>query len=351
MMSQTMIETVLALYWFGAIMTVSALLTWLERKESALIQDRIGANRAKFLGFRWLGLPHILADAVKMLTKEDFVPRGISPWLHGAAPWITLVTAVLPMAAVPFGDTLKLGERQVELRILSLNVGLVFVLGIASLAMYGVVMAGWASRNKWAILGSLRAGAQFIAFAVVLGTSLVGAVMLYGSLDLQDMVRWQNHTIFYGLIPRWGIFYQPMGALVFLVAGIAETKRIPFDLPEGESEIIGYFLEYSGMKFGAFFLADFVESLMVSMLWVTIYFGGWNLPFGPSRASGTIPSAILQSLVFWGKVSLVSIFLLLVRWTLPRFRIDQALRLGWVYLLPLAMVNTFATAMIILWLG
>ncbi len=339
-------ELVKALYWFGAIATLGAILTWLERKESALIQDRVGANRASILGIRAFGLPHIITDAVKMLTKEDFVPPGVPGWLHAAAPWITLVAAFLPMAAIPFGDAIRIGNHTVELQLLPMNVGLVYALAVASLAVYGVVLAGWITRNKWAVLGSLRGAAQMIAFGVALGISVVGAVIVYETLDLQAMVHWQNATMLHGWLPRWGIFFQPLGFILFLVVGIAETKRIPFDLPEGESEIIGYFLEYSGMKFGAFFLADFIETVMVAMMTTTLYLGGWSIPYLPVGGLTDPKIAVAQMLVFWVKVFLLCWFLLLVRWTLPRFRIDQALKLGWEYLVPLAILNIIITALV-----
>lgn len=338
------IEVIKGVYWFTGIMVLGSILTWMERKESALIQDRVGANRASILGIRAFGLPHILTDAVKMLTKEDFVPPGVPAWLHAAAPWITLVSAFLPMAAIPFGDAIRWGDRVIELQLIPMNVGLVYALAVASLAVYGVVLAGWITRNKWAVLGSLRGAAQMIAFGVALGISVVGAVIVYETLDLQQMVRWQNATFLNGWLPRWGIFFQPLGFILFLVVGIAETKRIPFDLPEGESEIIGYFLEYSGMKFGSFFLADFIETVMVSMLTVTIYLGGWSIPYLPVSGVENPKIAIAQMIIFWVKVFFLCWFLLLIRWTLPRFRIDQALKLGWEYLVPLAILNVLVTA-------
>ena len=340
-----------AVYWFTGIMVLAAVLTWMERKQSALMQDRIGANRARILGRPWLGLPHILADTVKLMLKEDFTPPGTPRWLHAAAPAITLVTAILPMAAIPFGEDLSWGGHKIPLRITSMNVGLVFALAVASLAMFGVVIAGWCTRNKWSTLGGLRAAAQFIAFGLVFGLAATGAVMIYGTLDLQAMVRWQNRTILHGWLPRWGIVIQPLGFLLFLAAGIAETKRIPFDLPEGESEIIGYFLEYSGMKFGTFFLADFVETVLVAMLAVTIFLGGWSLPYLPAGAFPPLWTAAVQSAIFWVKVFLVCWFMLLVRWTLPRFRIDQALRLGWAQMFPLAVLNVLVTGAAVLAFG
>ncbi len=349
-----------ALYLFGGVMTLAAILTWMERKQSALMQDRVGANRAKVLGRPWLGLPHIIADAVKLLTKEDFVPAGVPVWLHALAPWVTITAALLPALAIPFGHQLPLAGQTVDLRIVPMSVGLVYVLAVASMAIYGVILAGWVTRNKWAVLGSLRAAAQMIGFGVVLGVALLGAVMLYGTLDLQAMVAWQDQTTLHGWLPRWGIFFQPLAFIVFLTVGIAETKRIPFDLPEGESEIIGYFLEYSGMKFGAFFLADFVETVVIAMLTTTLFLGGWSVPYldtqagafiwpwGATTSVSPVVAALLQMVAFWVKVFILCWLMLLVRWTLPRFRIDQAVRLGWQYLLPVSVVNTFITAAVII---
>lgn len=363
MLRTLLIDVGKALYLFSGLMGLAAILTWMERKQSALMQDRVGANRARIFGLRLLGLPHIITDAVKLLTKEDFVPAGVPTWLHALAPWVTLTVACLPAAAIPFGHVLPCGGQAIELQLMDMQVGLVYALAIASMAIYGVILAGWVTRNKWAVLGSLRAAAQLIGFGVVLGISLIGPVLLYGTLNLQEMVHWQDTTVLHGWLPRWGIFFQPLAFLVFLTVGIAETKRIPFDLPEGESEIIGYFLEYSGMKFGAFFLADFIETVVVAMLTVTVFLGGWSVPYlsadqggfvWPWGAHTAVPPAgvaLLQMAAFWVKVFAVCWLLLLIRWTLPRFRIDQAVRLGWQYLLPLSVLNTFGTAAVLLIVG
>ncbi len=337
-----------ALYFFSGIMIFSVILTWMERKQSALMQDRIGANRASIFGIRAMGLPHMIADAVKMMMKEEYVPPQSSYWLHALAPWFSIVSAFLPMAVIPFGSYLVVGGRKIELVLIHMDVGLLYAPATASLAIYGVVIAGWVTRNKWAILGSLRGGGQFIAFGAVLGLALVGCVMVYETLDLKEIVEWQNTTFAGGWLPRWGLFYQPLAFLLFLIIGIGETKRIPFDIPEGESEIIGYFVEFSGMRFGAYFLADFIETIMVAMLIVTLFLGGWSIPYIQNIPGHPNLTGILHMLIFWVKVWVTGWFLLLVRWTLPRFRIDQTFRLAWENLLPLALLNAFLTAFFIL---
>jgi NADH-quinone oxidoreductase subunit H len=343
----------------GAVMNFTLFLTWVERKQSAVIQDRIGANRASILGVRALGFFHPLADGIKMLTKEDFVPASADRFLHTLAPFISLFFALATFAVIPFGDVLRVGDREIQLQIADLDIGVLFIFAFAALGIYGAVLAGWASGNKWSLLGSLRAGAQMIAYEVTLGLTIVGVLMVFGSVALDEITRAQGDLV-YGL-PKWGILVQPLGFLLFLIAATAVSKRTPFDVPEGESEIIGYHLEYSGIKFGMFMMTDFVESIIAAAVATTLFLGGWQVPYleaggfdFPWGATWELPHLAvvsLQILAFAFKVCLLSWLLMQIRWTLPRFRYDQVVRLGWKMLLPVSLVNVFATGLVLLMVG
>jgi NADH-quinone oxidoreductase subunit H len=346
------------------VLNMGGLLTWVERKQSAVMQDRIGANRASIFGLRLFGLFHPLADAIKMLTKEDFLPARADRPLFTLAPFVSVVFALVAFAAIPFGDVLRVGGREIPLQAVTLNPGILYVFAMLSLGVYGVMMAGWASANNYALLGGQRAAALMISAEVALGASIMGVAMVYGSLDMMEIVRGQGQPLFGWLtwIPAWGILTQPLAFVLFLTAGIAATKRIPFDFPEGESEIIGYFVEYSGMKFGMFMMADFVETVVVAGLATALFLGGWQIPYLAAAGfsfpwGATVPLAqplvaALQVLAFCLKVTVVCWFLMLIRWTLPRFRYDQAMRLGWLGLFPLSVLNVAATGLVLVaWRG
>ncbi|HVE12395.1 MAG TPA: complex I subunit 1 family protein [Elusimicrobiota bacterium] len=327
----------------GMGMNIAGLLGWVERKQSAVMQDRIGANRASILGFTVLGLFHPLADLIKMVTKEDFVPpRGMRLW-HWTAPALSLACSLLCLAALPYGDVLVWGGRAHSLQPVPLNAGLLFVLAMLSLGVHGVVMAGWSSGSAYANLGGLRAAAQMISYEVSLLVTLAAPLYVYGTLDLAQAVRWQAHPLL-GPIPAWGIFLQPLAFILFLTAGAAETKRAPFDLPEGESEIVGYFVEYSGMKFGMFLTNDFIESIVLAGMTTALFLGGWHLPGLWRLGLPQAAAALVGVAVFFAKMLAVLFLLMQIRWTLPRFRFDQLLALGWKNLLPLAMLNFLLTA-------
>jgi NADH-quinone oxidoreductase subunit H len=327
-----------------------------ERKVSAVIQDRIGANRASIFGFAGLGLINtMVADPVKFLLKEDVVPAGVDRRLHFLAPIIGLMPPLVAFAVIPFGDVVELAGRTIELQVARLDVGVLFILAMAGLGVYGVILGGWASNNRWSLLGGIRGSAQMISYEIAMGLGMVAVVLTYGSLDLQAMVRAQDHF-------RWGIFYQPLGFVILIVAGIAESKRIPFDLPESESELIsGYFTEYSGAKHLMFMMSDFVEVVLIAALVTTFFFGGWQVPFldrtgfhfpgGSHVALPSIVVALLQIMAFGLKLVFFTLFQIVVRWTLPRFRYDQLMHLGWKGLLPLALLNVMLTAGFVLWFG
>jgi NADH-quinone oxidoreductase subunit H len=343
-----------ALFVVLLVLQVMAMGVFFERKVSAVIQDRIGANRASIFGVAALGLVNTLvADPIKFLVKEDVVPAGADRLLHFVAPILAVAPVLVTFAVVPFGDVLQIGGRVIDLQAAPLDVGILYVLAMASLGVYGVVLAGWASNNRWSLLGGIRGSAQMISYEIAMGLGLIGVVITYGTLDLQEIVRAQ------GPLPwQWGIIYQPVGFLVFLTAGIAESKRIPFDLPESESELVaGYFTEYSGPKHLLFMMSDFVEVVLVSALVTTLFFGGWQVPWllrdGFHLPGGTVlalPSlavAILQVVSFTVKLVFFTWFQIVVRWTLPRFRYDQLMRLGWQGLLPIALANVVVTALVV----
>lgn len=354
------IAAIKALVVLLMVLQLAGVLGWIERKGSALIQDRIGANRAAVFGFAGAGLVNtLMADPLKFITKEDVVPAGADRLLHLLAPCVNLFPALVAFAVIPFGDVLRVGDLEINLQVAPLDVGVLYVLAAASLGVYGVVLGGWASNDRWSLLGGIRGSAQMISYELAMGLAIVAMIMTYGSLDLQTMARAQTGTLASWLpLPAWGIFYQPVAFLIFLCAGIAESKRVPFDLPEAESELVsGYFTEYSGVKHLMFFMTDFVEVIVVSGLVATLFFGGWQVPglardgFHIGASTVLLPQvvvALLQVVSFTLKVVFFCWFQIMIRWTVPRFRYDQLMRLGWKGLLPVALANVVVTAAVLL---
>ncbi len=358
------------------VMVIATLLTLAERKWSAMMQDRVGPNRARFNlpGLKNLplfGIPHIITDVLKMLWKEDFIPAAAkaNKFLYNLGPMLAFAPVFVLFGVVPVGPSITMGDRTVHAYVSNPNMGLLYIFAIASLAVYGTALAGWASNNKFALLGGIRASAQMISYEVALGLGLIGTMMAFQTIRLFDMSTaqaaylWRLEGAFDLGLPMWGIFLQPIGFIIFFAAAFAETKRAPFDAPEGESEIIGYFVEYSGMKFGMFMISEFVEIVVLSAITVAIFFGGWNLPFGQEWlyaqlwAQGQaladhqwIWGALLAT-VFWLKCVVLIWVQLMIRWTFPRFRYDQIQTLGWKMLLPLGIANVFVTALLLLWGG
>jgi len=324
----------------SVLMGAVAYLIYVERKVAAYAQDRLGPNRAgREFGIPF-GLLQPLADGAKMVLKEGIVPSYVNKPLYELAPLIALIAAMIAFAVVPFGPA---GPNQsIDFQITpNIDIGIVFIFAVGSLAVYGVVLAGWASNNKYSFIGGLRSSAQLISYEVPLGLSIMGIVLWTGSLDLNAIINWQDHHV-------WGIFASPIGFLIFLVSAFAETNRLPFDLPESEQELVGGFhTEYSGMKFGLFFLGEYVHVITVSFLTVILFFGGWDLPFLLDQDQAGLLSALAKSAVILVKVTMVILFMMWVRWTLPRFRYDQLMNLAWKSLIPLALVNLVATAAIV----
>lgn len=347
------------------VMTVSALLTTAERKWSAMIQNRIGANRIRVFGSALGGIPFLLADALKMLTKERMETATRTRFLFEIAPFMSFVPVLALCAIVPFGPPVALGEivgdgraagvfaagERVALQIASVDAGLLYLFAIASLQVYGTTLAGWSSNSKLALLGGVRASSQMISYEVSLGLSLVGTMIAFRTLRLEEMVAAQGAAVL-GPIPALGLLLQPVGFLIFFASAFAETKRAPFDLPEGESEIVGYFVEYSGMKFGLMYLAEFVEITVLAAVLTAVFLGGWHpiLFEGSLRANlSPVAFAAVGAAAFIMKMLLMIWLQITIRWLLPRFRFDQIQQLCWKILLPVAIVNIFVTAAAVLY--
>jgi NADH-quinone oxidoreductase subunit H len=339
-------------------LTVVVVLTWLERKGAAYIQDRRGPNRARILGLTLGGIFHPLADALKFLFKEDFIPDQAHRLFYQLAPMFALAPAVMTIAVIPFGPPVTIAGRTVSLQIADLNVGILYLFAISGMTVYGVVLAGWASNSKYPLLGALRSSAQMISYEVSLGLSVVGAIMVFRSVQLSEIVRVQGELLF-GVLPKWGIFVQPLGFILFLVALYAEANRTPFDLPEGESELVaGYHTEYGSFKFSMFMMAEYLHMVVGSAVLATLFFGGWQFPYLadsgfvlPGGISLAVPAwgvLLLRIGSFVGKTLFFCWVFIWVRWTIPRFRYDQVMRLGWKVMLPLALLNIFVTGLVLL---
>jgi NADH-quinone oxidoreductase subunit H len=320
------------------LLTAVAYTVWLERKVVGHMQNRWGPTRVGPFG-----LLQPAADGLKFLFKEDLTPPHVYKPLFLAAPLIAVIFALTSIAMIPFGNAIKIGRYTYPLQITDVNTGLLVILGITSIGVYGVALAGWSSNNKYSLLGGLRASAQMVSYEISLGLSLVGVLILSGSFSLRDIVNAQGGT-FLGFIPRWNIFLQPVAFFCYLMAAYAETNRIPFDLPEAETELVaGYHTEYSAMKFAMFFMAEYANMITVACLATLLFLGGWHGPiFGPTIVQELLP-------VFWfGAKIFAFLFLYIwVRGTLPRFRYDQLMAFGWKFLLPLAIANLIVTAIVV----
>jgi NADH-quinone oxidoreductase subunit H len=361
-------------YAIAVLMGFGVILTWVERKQAAVMSDRIGANRAYLripftqVKLVWLGLFHGMADGLKMLLKEDWKPKTYDWYAYAVAPWVVFAPVLLVFAVIPFGGNLvpaKLfpgladwfGDRSYAMQIARLDAGLLMVFAFGGMTVIGAMLAGWASSNKYSLLGALRAGSQMISYELVMGLTLLGLILIYGTLDLTTIVQRQSGIVL-GFLPAWGVVYQPFAATLFMAAAIAENKRIPFDLPEAESELIsGYFTEYSGMKMGLFMFAEFIEIAIIAALFTTLFLGGYNLPYMsdsgfafPGGFTVALPHAavvLTQVIVFLAKVLILCSFQILIRWSLPRFRYDQVLRFAWKFMFPLALANLIVTVVFV----
>ena len=394
----------------GLLLNMGGLLTWVERKQAAVMANRIGANRAYIPipipgkgGIRWykrftaIGLFHGIADAIKMLTKEDYTPPFVDKFIYNIAPWFAVVPVLVTFAVVPFGGPFQpgvmmgevlsgvglvgvgesvsdfFGTTTYQLQLADLNVGLLFVFAMGGTGIFSAALAGWSSNNKYSLMGALRSSSQMISYEVFMGMAILGILMIYGTVDMGRIAQMQG-DLWFGFIPTWGVFVQPHMFVIFLVALMAENKRVPFDMPEAESELVaGYFTEYSAMKMGLFMMSEFIEIAVIAGLVTSLFFGAYHLPGvhaatdswywashgGAAAAMNVIwgmevPHVAvigLRVLTFLGKVCFFCWFLVLIRWTLPKFRYDQVMRLGWKVLLPISLINLVATAVVLLFVG
>src|SRR5262245_3171165 len=314
---------------FGAVMNVVGLLSWVERKVMARVQMRPGPTRVGPFG-----LLQPLADLLKFVFKEEVIPTQANAFLYIAAPLISLIPAFLTFAVVPFGPSLQVTD---------LSVGLLFVFALTSLGVYGIALGGWSSNSKYPLLGAMRSAAQMISYDLSLTLSVVGVLLIANTLSLRELVISQNST-WAGFIPRWNIFLQPIAFIVYVISGVAETNRLPFDLAESEQELVaGWHTEYSSMKFLMFMMAEYANLIAVSAIATTLFLGGWNGPmFGPP-----LVQLVLPILWFVIKIGFFVFFYVLLRSTIPRFRYDQLMKFGWKVLLPLSLANILITSFVI----
>ena len=317
----------------GTMLAILAMI-YAERRVSAFMQGRIGPNR---VGPK--GLLQPLADGIKFLTKEDIIPDGVDKPIFILSPAIVLIPALMTFAVIPFGSNISLFGRNISLQVADVNVGIQYILALTSIGVYGIVLAGWSSNNKYSMLGGLRSAAQLISYELAMGLAIVSIILLDGSLKLNDIVSSQQGSLF-----SWYIFKQPLAFLIFLIATYAETNRLPFDMAEAEQELIGgYHTEYSSMKFAMFFMAEYANMITAAALTVTLFFCGWDIPFVDESSLGLV-GGLLSILSFIVKMGFFLFLFIWTRWTFPRFRYDQLMKLGWKVMLPLALLNIFITA-------
>jgi len=320
------------------------LIIHVERRGAAFMQKRLGPNRVGPFG-----LLQPLADVAKFMFKEEVHPSHVKPFFYTAAPVVALVVALLPLACIPVAGPIEAFGRTIYPEVFRSDMGIFYAFAVSALGSYGILLAGWASNNKYSMLGALRACAQMVSYELSLSTSVVAMIFLYGTNDIHLMVSAQT-GYWFGVIPQWGFFYQPVAALLFLVGIFAESNRLPFDLAEGESEIVaGYHLEYSSMKFALFFMAEYIHMIALSALFIIMFFGGYSLLPGFDLIAGNNPTLIvlLQVASLTIKIALMIWFFVWVRWTLPRFRYDQLMNLGWERLLPLGIANLIVTVLFV----
>ncbi len=330
---------------FLTIMLLVAFTVLAERRVLAFIQGRIGPNRVGFGG-----VLQPFADFIKTMMKEDLVPDQSTKFVFLLAPMVAVVTAIMTLVVYPFGPTVTIpGLGTFPLVIARFDVALLYLLGVTSVGVYGIALAGWASNNKYSLMGGLRSAAQMISYELALGLALIGVILIVGTLDLYAIVLQQSG--WYGM--QWNIFYQPIGFILYLIAAIAETNRVPFDLPEAETELVaGFHTEYSSIKFLLFFNAEYINMITVSMLATTLFLGGWHVPFAEYLfGSGTILFALVSVLGFFAKILFFLFLYIWLRGTLPRFRFDQLMNFGWKFLLPAAILNIVVTATVLFFTG
>lgn len=326
-------KSILVIILFLISLGAAAYMTYFERKLAAWIQDRVGPDRAGPFG-----ILQPIADGVKMFLKEDFIPAKADKWLFIIGPGLSMFTALITSAVVPWGPNLHLFGREISLQVADINIGILYVFGVLSVGVYGIMIGGWASNNKYSLYGAIRASSQMISYELAMGVSAITIVLLSGSLSLNDIIAQQSHV--------WNVFYQPVAFLIFFICALAELNRAPFDLPECESELVGgYHTEYSSMKLGLYLFSEYTSMFISSAIMAILFFGGYNFP-GMSHFSGNT-LALLGIGAFAIKIFIFIFVIMWIRWTIPRFRFDQLMHLGWKTLLPLALVNLLISGLVI----
>jgi NADH-quinone oxidoreductase subunit H len=338
--SMLIYKIILCVIVFAVSLGAAAYMTWGERKLAAWLQDRVGPNRAGPLG-----LLQPIADGIKMFFKEEMIPTHSNRWLFILGPSFFMLCACMTGVVIPWGAGWQTGDTLYPMQVTDINIGLLYLLGVVSIGVYGVMIGGWASNNKYSLLGALRASSQMISYEVAMGLALIALVMMTGTLSLKEIVEQQDAGFA-------NVVYQPLGFVIFLICAFAETNRAPFDLPECESELVGgYHTEYSSMKLGFYLFAEYINMFISSAIMASLYFGGYNFPFQHELGLDGNVLTIVQTAFFFGKIFLFIFLFMWVRWTLPRFRYDQLMNLGWKVLLPLAIANIIITGFVMLFTG
>ncbi|MEO6150564.1 MAG: NADH-quinone oxidoreductase subunit NuoH [Mucilaginibacter sp.] len=333
--SEIIIKFILVAVIFGISLVVAMYSTYAERKIAAFFQDRVGPNRAGPFG-----MFQPLADGAKMFLKEEIIPTNASGFLFIVGPSLAILTACIGSAVIPWGQKLTIGSTVVDLQVTDINVGILYIFGVVSLGVYGVMIGGWASNNKYSLLGAIRAASQNISYEISMGLSIIALLLVTGTLSMREIAE-QQHGF------HWNVFYQPLGFLIFLICAFAETNRTPFDLPECETELVGgYHTEYSSMKLGFYLFAEYINMFISSAVMATLYFGGYNFPFMDDLGLSANLITIFGVVALFAKIFMFIFFFMWVRWTIPRFRYDQLMNMGWKVLIPLAIGNIVVSGIV-----
>ena len=325
---------------FGISLLIAMYSTYAERKIAAFLQDRLGPNRAGPFG-----ILQPLADGIKMFMKEEIIPTVSNKWLFILGPCIAMLTACMTGVVIPWGTELTINGKVYPLQITDVNIGILYLFGVVSIGVYGIMIGGWASNNKFALLGAIRASSQMISYEVAMGLSIIALTMTTGTLSIREIAEQQHGW-------HWNVIYQPLGFLIFIICAFAETNRTPFDLPECETELVGgYHTEYSSMKLGFYLFAEYINMFISSAVIATLYFGGYNMPFIGRFVSDPNWLTILGVIFLFAKIFFFIFFFMWIRWTVPRFRYDQLMNLGWKILIPLSILNILLTGGVMLFMG
>jgi len=328
---------------FGITLLIAMYSTYFERKVAAFIQDRVGPDRAGPFG-----LLQPLADGIKFFMKEEIIPEVSNKFLFILGPCIAMITALMAGVVIPWGQSLNINGVQYSLQIADINIGILYVFAVVSIGVYGIMIGGWASNNKFSLLGAIRASAQMISYELAMGLSIIALIMVTGTLSMSEIAGMQGGGVG-GDWNLWHIVYQPVGFMIFIICAFAECNRMPFDLPETETELVGgYHTEYSSMKLGFYLFAEYINMFISSAVMATLYFGGYNFPFMNDLGLGENAITIIGTIGLFVKIFLFIFFFMWIRWTLPRFRYDQLMNLGWKVLIPLAIVNLLVTAVVMI---